>query len=327
MRVVRIVWLLVAVVGCGFPRPARVEADAAAIDSSGVDSVVDAYNFGLHRHYVISSIHLPTNNTDARAVGLDLDGDGTTDNQLGMAIVAMLGQGIDSQPPLNTAIDRGAAIDLLDLQAPDLANAPAAYFASFIGADPSPAACSGATDTMCRHHLDGNARFSLAHSTTDTPLLGPIMNQTYAGSGGHLMLSLSLLGSAPFELTLIGARAELTNPQVTMLTGVIGGGVATTDVDGQLIPAMQIAFAQLVQRDCTQLTSPPGCGCAASSSGQSLIGIFDSSHDCAISVTEIKNSNLIGSLFAPDVTLEGTPTLSLGFSFTAVGATFTAPGQ
>ncbi|HSN28109.1 MAG TPA: hypothetical protein VLT45_17600 [Kofleriaceae bacterium] len=323
----RIVSLLMVLVGCGFPRPARVNADAARSDSSGVDSVVDAYSFGPHRHYVISSIHLPASNTDARAVGLDLNDDGTTDNQLGMAIVAMVGQGIDSQGPLNSAIDRGAAIDLLDVQAPDLANAAAAHFASFIGADPSPPACSGTNDMVCRHHLDGSASFSLAHATTDTPLVGPIMNQTYAGSGGQLTLSLSLLGSAPFEVTLLGARTKLTNPQATMLAGVIGGGVTASDVDSKLIPAMQIAFSMLVQRDCTQLTSPPGCGCATSSTGQSLISIFDSSHDCAITVTEIRNNNLITSLFAPDVMVEGVAALSLGFSFTAVGATFTVPGQ
>jgi len=71
------------------------------------------------------------------------------------------------------------------------------------------------------------------------------------------------------------------------------------------------------------LANPPGCGCAQSSTGASLIGLFDANQNCAISVTEVKNNQLIMSLFAPDVTVENQQALSVGFAFTAVDATFT----
>ena len=38
-----------------------------------------------------------------------------------------------------------------------------------------------------------------------------------------------------------------------------------------------------------------------------------------------KGNSLIMSLFAPDLTIDGMPALSVGVTVTAVGATFTAP--
>ena len=54
-----------------------------------------------------------------------------------------------------------------------------------------------------------------------------------------------------------------------------------------------------------------------------MISLFDTNHDCAVSVTEIQNNSLIQALFAPDVTIDGQMALSVGFGVTAVGATFT----
>jgi hypothetical protein len=81
-----------------------------------------------------------------------------------------------------------------------------------------------------------------------------------------------------------------------------------------------------IVRDCTMLSSPPGCGCVANSTGKTLLGLFDTNpQDCVVTSTEIQNNSLIVSLLAPDVMIEGQPALSFGVGYTAIGATFTYP--
>src|SRR5215510_14900385 len=56
-------------------------------------------------HYIIDKQNTATNNTEARAQGLDLNNDGTVDNQLGMVVAAFVEQGIgDVQTSLHTAV-------------------------------------------------------------------------------------------------------------------------------------------------------------------------------------------------------------------------------
>lgn len=73
------------------------------------------------------------------------------------------------------------------------------------------------------------------------------------------------------------------------------------------------------------LSSPPGCGCTANSTGKTDISLFDMNHDCAISVDEVRNNSLIMSLLTPDVTLESQQCLSIGVRAHAVPAGFVAP--
>jgi hypothetical protein len=51
--------------------------------------------------------------------------------------------------------------------------------------------------------------------------------------------------------------------------------------------------------------------------------IFDTNPvDCAVSVAEVHANALVSTLLAPDVTINGTPSLSLGVGLKAVKATF-----
>jgi hypothetical protein len=47
--------------------------------------------------------------------------------------------------------------------------------------------------------------------------------------------------------------------------------------------------------------------------------------DCAVSIDEIKNNNVIMSLLAPDVKIDGVDALSLGVKATAVKGSFPLP--
>ena len=143
------------------------------------------------------------------------------------------------------------------------------------------------------------------------------------GGRGLAIRPLSLFDRAPVFVHLIGARAAI--PSVTdagFAAGVLGGGIAQTEIDGVVLPAMRDGMNGLIAHDCATKT-PPGCGCASSSRGATYLSLFDKSPaDCTISLDEIKSNDLIKTLLAPDVSIDGIPALSVGVGMSAVPATF-----
>ncbi|HEY5926935.1 MAG TPA: hypothetical protein VIV11_34850 [Kofleriaceae bacterium] len=306
------------------PRPIDAAVDAP-LDAPKV--YMDAMWPMAHHHYVLDRVLLPNTNTQARAYGLDLNGDMTVDNQLGMVFSTLAGMGFDNQTPMTQAIDKGTAIMLADINADALSTAPFAAFTIYQGANPMPPACSSPSDIVCRKHLTGSGSFSLkANAPVDPALQGSISGTgTLVAGPGHLTIQVSMLGSVPATVTLIGARVELM-PTATSFMGKLGGGVSMSDINTKVLPAMRDGVAIAVARDCTMLMSPPACGCAADTTGKTMLGLFDTTpKDCMVTLAEIQNNSLIQALFAPDVTLENQMALSLGVSVGAVKGMFTAP--
>jgi hypothetical protein len=331
------VGVVLVVAACGSSSPNN-HPDAQQIDAAHIDGPSDApadaapdvpddavtdggSATGTHYHYVINHIDWPTTNTEARADAFDLNGDSVVDNQLGSITAALAAQGMDVQTPQDAAIARGTVLMLADLQATDLTTASDAGFTLYAGENPNPAPCNGSGDTVCGHHLTGTGTFDVAAMPRENPIVGAIISGHYAGGPGKLPVQLSVMGGTPVTTTLLGAHAKLTATASGITQGIIGGGIPTTDIQTMVYPAMQQGFMTAVQADCTQLANPPTCGC--SGTGQQLIGLFDTDHNCAISLAEVENNTLIQSLFQPDVTIDGQMALSAGFAVTAVGATFT----
>lgn len=309
---------IVLVVGCG--SVSAKQPDAA------IDAPADA-PLPAATHYVADRIYVPTNNTEARQFGLDINGDGTVDNQLGMVLATLSGMGFTIQADNAAALDHGAAITLFDVATFGYADSAYAQMAVLVGNNPLPAACTDANDTICRHHLTGTASFGVT-PTGATLMAGAFSAGTGIAGPGRVTVQLTFIGAAsPVLFPLIGARVKLATASATSIGSVVvGGAVTMTDVDMKVIPGMRDQFAPIVARDCTMLTSPPGCGCVADSTGKTLLGLFDTTpKDCAISEDEIRNNSLIVALLAPDVMIEGQPALSVGVGFTAVGATFSYP--
>jgi hypothetical protein len=299
---------------------------------------------GTHYHYVANAVFVPSNNTQAREYGLDLNGDKTVDNQLGMVLSTLAGMGFKIQDTLDKAVAEGDIVLLLDFQTKDFSNTTAAGVQVFLGDSNNvmPAACnSGETynevsKTGCKHHLDGSGMFSVAsNSPTNAALGGKIAGGTFTGGPGDLSLQIALGGTDAIQLDLIGARSKgsaITEASIGSGTSggiVFAGAITKADIDGKVIPAIQLQLVPIIARDCTDLGNPgAGCGCKADSTGKTVLGLFDSSpKDCAVSVDEIKNNSLIVSLLAPDVTIDGKPALSLGVKATGVKATYTVAGQ
>jgi hypothetical protein len=319
---------------------------ASLVACGGSDTIVPE---GTHYHYVANKALVPTNNNESREYGLDLNGDGTTDNQLGMVLGTLAGMGFDIQGTIDQAVLEGSIILLADVQTKDFTNTAAAGVQVFLGTNEQPAACNAgemascdmstpAVCTGCGHHLQGDGMFSIdPASPQNAALAGKIVNGTFTGGPGELTLQIALGGTDAIELDLIGAKAKATGITATgigtlsgnTVTGgiVFGGALTKDDIDNKVIPAVASQLTPTIERDCTMPTMPPGCGCVDGSTGKTILGLFDTNHDCTVSVMEIQTNSLIMSLLAPDVTIDGKMALSLGIKAVATGATFTPPGQ
>jgi hypothetical protein len=240
--------------------------------------------------------------------------------------------GFDIQTPVDTAVGDGSIILLADFQTKDFTSASASGLSIYLGdkATAMPKPCDTATPPVCSKHLAGTGTFTLAaNSPTNALVAGPVVGGTFTGGPGNITLQIALTAGAPIELSLIGARAKLTGISATGVTsGVIAGALSDNDLNTKVIPAIQAQLVDIIKRDCTALTTPPDCGCTAGSTGKTILGLFDTTpKDCAVSVAEIQNNNLIKSLLAPDVTIDGTMALSLGIGVTMVKGEFTPPAH
>jgi hypothetical protein len=297
---------------------------------------------GPHYHYVVNKAFIPTTNTEAHTDGLDIGQAKTTkldkvvDNQLGMVLATLEGMNFDIQTTIDTAINKGNIILLVDFQTKDFNNTTAAGIQAFLGTNPMPAPCSSPTDTTCGHHLDGSGMFTVSPMSPDNPALaGKIINGTFNGGPGNLTLQIALGGTMPITLGLELARAQATSISDTGMTAIVAGAITQDEINNMVIPAVVAQLGPIIMRDCTMLNNPPDCGCASGSTGKTILGLFDTApKDCMVSVSEVQNNSLIKSLLAPDVcapttgtTCDAANALSIGLKITAVKGTYTVSGE
>ncbi len=285
---------------------------------------------GPHHHFVVNKAFIPKNSTEAHMYGLDLNKDKAVDNQLGMVLGTLGSQGFDIQGSIDTAVNGGSIILLADIQTADYATSSGAGMKILIGSNPMPPACTDMADpTTCGKHLTGTGKFDAM--ATDAEVTGKIVNGTFNGGPGDLNLKLSLAG-ANVDLSLIGARAQITGmTDGKVESAIIAGAVTQDDLNTKILPAIQSSLGPLITKDCTKLDMPagnPACGCADGSTGKTVISLFDTTpKDCMVTTAEIQNNGLIMSLLQPDVTINGQMALSIGIKVTAVSADYTVAGE
>ena len=282
---------------------------------------------GPHHTYVVSEANVPVNNNQAREFGLDLNGDKAPDNQLGMVLGTLSNQGFDVQSAITQAISQGDIILLLDLQTSSYSSTSGAGLAVKLGdkATAMPTPCVDANDMTCRRHLGGTGRFTIGTGSPENAAVsGKIIGGTFNGGPGKISLKIALGGPEGVQLDLIGARAKATGMTDGGIdTVILAGALPQDDLNTKVIPAIHSQLGPLVTRDCPG-TTPPDCGCpAGSSTGRTILTLFDTTpKNCIVTVDEIKNNTLIQSLLAPDVEIEGTQALSLGIKVKATVGTF-----
>src|SRR5882672_4728285 len=129
---------------------------AACGGSDGNSTVVPE---GTHHQYVVSKtavVPVTPHTPVEPGYGLDLGTktsamlDGRIDNNLGTALTVLSGLSMDLnvQGTLDTAVNQGNVILLVDFQSKDFMNSNAGFGIKF-GASPNPPACNGTGDTTC----------------------------------------------------------------------------------------------------------------------------------------------------------------------------------
>lgn len=285
----------------------------------------DAGTTYTHDTYVTSAATQPASNSDAQAMGFDLNGDGTVDNVLGKALASVRGlTEVDDQANLSTALSHGDFILLLDLQTASSTSSAKLVMAAGDPATATPSPCADPSDTTCGQHLHGTGVFTLDSSTPPTsPLDGTLDNGVFTGGPATLLVPVAFLGSTPVLLPLHNAQVRIDGVSSLGLDHIlVGGAVLQSDLDSQVLPSAAASLSALVQAHC----APDGsgtCACDGSVDAVTLVQIFDTApKDCTITLSELSSSTLIQSVLTSDLTVNGQPALSFGERLSAVPGTF-----
>lgn len=293
---------------------------------------------GTNHTYVVSAVDLPTNPAEAMSLGMDIDGkanDGI-DNQLGSVLGAIggLAPTLNLQMNLDTQVDTGQLVMLINMKATDLASASGVGMEVYVGTNVvTPPACTDMTDTVCRKHFTGTGMFNIdsVNGPTDAQLVGTIMGGKFKGGPGTVTLKIALAGGAPISLPLQKARAEISGITAAgwPATGSkIGGAISDEDIDGEVMPAIASTVRTSFDETCDVGATTASCNCVMGSTGLTLKNLFDKAptQDCMISDAEVKA--VVDGFLTPDIDLDGDGTndaVSMGLGVTGVAAVYTTP--
>jgi len=217
---------------------------------------------------------------------------------------------------------------LVDLQTTDFSNAGAAGVTLKFGTSPSPAACTGASDTTCGHHLTGSASFQIAtDSPTDAAAAGEIVGGAFSGGPTSVSVKLGLGGNTTSTLRLQQGRVRIAGiSDAGIMTGTLGGLISPDELKTELGPPLLAILNQTLDTDCTGARTPPGCGCGVASKGSIVISIVDQDKNCVLTTDEMFGNSTVAPMLQPGSCSKdscATPgTLSMGVRFKAVKATF-----
>jgi len=282
--------------------------------------------------YVFDDIVVPTSESQAKELALDIDGNGTKDNALGKVISTLLSFSSDSdvQGNLDQAVAEGEVILIANL-AYESFESSNGLMNLYQGDNPSNEPCAG---DVCGKHLDGSTGFDIsAASPLDNQIAGALNAGVFRGSHGKVTIPLPL-GDTLTTLSVIEAATVVEASETSMLDGLLGGGITKDEIDNKLLPAVAELIQNQTADECTG--SAPNC-CDEGSNGATIMSLFDENGDCTVTAMELQNNALLQNLLAPDLDLldesgkinpgsDGVlDSLSLGVGYSAVGARFDLP--
>jgi hypothetical protein len=305
-----------------FPRLACFVLVAACGSDGGGGPLIDVVPEGDHSTYVLSSLDIPEDSDETEALGMDLDGDGRSDNGLGTILGSLAGPPVNLtfQGTIDQQIAEGGILILASLQATDLNTAAAAGFWTYLGADPSVAPCDGVGDIVCGKHLAGTSSFNIdPASPMNSVVAGSIAEGHFSGTQGSATFSIQFAADGePINLTLVGARAELDVATDSLGAGRLAGAIPYDDVENEILPAIHEVMVASIGNDC----------------GNIAFTLFDTDKNCMISLEEFTSSTVVQTIVAPDIDMfdgdgnfapgsDGVDdAISVGLGFTAVVGTF-----
>jgi hypothetical protein len=291
--------------------------------------------------YVANTLTVPM---ERQQFGMDLNGDGKADNQLGNIIGALSAQNLDTQMGVDQSVCKGQVLLLAKVTSPDStyqsdmtgSGALVQVGKQFAYVDTNADGKCGAGDTTPKY--DGTDTFMADTSFSGAQFAGRISNGLFSSNSPvttthpvTVSLQLPLVaGAAPVQLSIIGAHIQFRTMAGGLMAGQINGAIKSTDVMNTIIPNV----AQLLDQRVT--ANPNG------STEKQILQIFDIGCDGMpqlkgdghIATCEVADNSIIKNVLNPDVQMfdaQGNyhpnpanttrDSLSLGLGFTAVKAT------
>jgi hypothetical protein len=291
---------------------------------------------------------LPTNKS---TFAVDLNGDGSLDNQYGAVVAALQQQSLDPQGAMDAAIATGQMILLIDFVATDATVTTSVCARSDVAraqSSPMPVFDGGGSfssdPTAGTSSLVGAFGTSIFHGDIGHPVTAPPTVELAFPSGGSGAPDGGFL--APLEIPVTLVQIQFKRITGGLAAGQVNGFISKADVQSKLVPGMAASFNAKVNAD-------PG-----SDTSLQLLTLFDTggspdaacsgtcknpSGDCAvagdkiISTCEFATNTIMRKVFLPDVQMfsanGGTTydpnagntspdSLSIGLGFSAVVANY-----
>lgn len=293
---------------------------------------------GPHYGYVVSHAIVPTSDAQIAQYSLDVGTktsakklDGSPDNGLGQIISGLTllasqgGTTIDLQGSVTKAVDQGTVNLLVDFQTESFTTSDAAGFSVKLGATSTPAACTDANDTTCRHQLNGDATFTLdPNSPANALVAGKIVSGNFDGGPGNVSVSLAIGGAAPVTIDLLHARVRATGISETGITSAIIAGMVVEDT--LLQAAAPVALPLITNYLATNCTGDKTQSCGCTGIVGTLVKAIDTDSNCVITNEELIAGIATSGFVNPDVcstdSCSTADAISLGVGIEAVKATF-----
>ncbi len=300
--------------------------------------------------YVVNTVSVPS--MSAKDYGIDLNGDGRVDNQLGQIIVTLAAQGLNVQDGVNQALMKGDLILLMNESSTDTAFQSDSCATTTLQL--------GAATAM--PDFSGNGHFtagSSAPATFNGPIAGGKFNSAPPSTTTHPVTASVLLplvaGQPAVPVVLQGAHLQFTKSGTMVTGGQLQGGIKSSDVQLHIVPAVASLLTSKLMNDNPQTSTDmqistlfdtggkADASCSAGTCKNPTDGDGDPARkgmcaakgDKIIDVCEVQTNTLVQSLLAADVQLFDASgnykpnkdntmkdSLSVGLGFTAVGATF-----
>jgi hypothetical protein len=291
---------------------------------------------GTAYDYIVSEVYYPTNATEARNIGVDIDGDSDIDNKLGQ-IMSLIPA--DQNPNVTMAghIQAGRYIMLGKL------------LVSAWPTDPDIAAQIFAGDTDPTHddpadNLTGSGHVLIDPLARRDLYLCGALNNGYLDAGpGNLEIPFWFpLGGATTVMLMPLEKAQLVSEGTVTQNGwtnmMLGGGINQTTMDNVFLPGMAAGFSAEIVSDPNGSTwefvrDSIDCACDNTISG--CANVVNGQGDCAcwippddpadpVTATELRCNALMATALRPDVDTDADQIpdlLSIGMRLQAIPVT------
>ena len=270
------------------------------------------------RGHAVNDLKLPDTTAEANSYAIDLDGDGTPQNQFGNALYALaFAFELDVAGNTSAAVASGQVVHLVELRSTDatFTNDTAAEATWHVGvAAPAPPL------------FDGSDTFRYDPDFLNGTFVAPLVSHAFVSAipatssePAYVFVRIRI-ESQTFLLQLQGGRLKFTTTPTGLVLGQGNGSISKEDIDNVFVPTLADAFNEVIQAD------------PQSDRAMSLLQTFDNNPmNGTISVAEVVADSLIETILRPDVDIRDengnyapNPTnpekdaLSFGFGFTAV---------